>query len=129
MGYDARCCIFAEPEILMKAVSVSPPTEVVNEESAPRESFADFGLAAQVLAGAVAAGYKTPTPIQSAAIPVILAGKDMIGQARTGTGKTAAFGLPAMSMLKHNGTVEVLVITPTRELAGQVSDELFKLGG
>ncbi len=119
---------FAEPENLMKPVSVTPPTEVVNEESAPLESFCGVWVGAQVLAGAVAAGYKTATPIQSAAIPVILAGKDVIAQARTGTGKTAAFGLPAMSMLKHNNTVEVLVITPTRELAGQVSDELFKWG-
>ncbi len=57
MGYDGGYLIFAEPENLMKPVSVTPPTEVVNEESAPLESFAGFGLAAQVLAGAVAAGY------------------------------------------------------------------------
>ena len=76
----------------------------------------------------MAAGYKAPTPIQAAAIPVVLSGKDLIAQARTGTGKTAAFGLPAMSRLKFDGTVEILVLTPTRELAGQVSDELFRLG-
>ena len=90
--------------------------------------FESFGLSDLVLASVVAAGYKTPTPIQAAAIPVVLAGKDLIGQARTGTGKTAAFGLPAMSALKFTGAVEILVITPTRELAGQVSDELFRLG-
>src|SRR3954467_14247734 len=97
-------------------------------ETAPESAFAAFGLAEAVLAGVVAAGYKTPTPIQAAAIPVVLAGKDLIAQARTGTGKTAAFGLPAMSKLKFTGDPEILVITPTRELAVQVSDELFRLG-
>jgi len=90
--------------------------------------FDHFGLSPSVLAGVHAAGYTTPTPIQSAAIPVVLAGKDLIAQARTGTGKTAAFGLPAMSRLKFTGSVEVLVITPTRELCAQVSDELYRLG-
>jgi ATP-dependent RNA helicase DeaD len=90
--------------------------------------FDTFGLADQILASVIAAGYKTPTPIQSAAIPVILSGKDLIAQARTGTGKTAAFGLPAMSRLKFTGSPEILIITPTRELAVQVSDELFRLG-
>ena len=99
-----------------------------NQPSAAEATFAQFGLSETVLAGVVAAGYTTPTPIQTAAIPVVLQGKDLIAQARTGTGKTAAFGLPAMSMLKQTGGVEVLVITPTRELAGQVSDELFRLG-
>jgi ATP-dependent RNA helicase DeaD len=101
--------------------------EEVAEVSAP-SLFAAFGLSEAVLAGAVAAGYKQPTPIQSAAIPIVLAGKDLIAQARTGTGKTAAFGLPAMSRLRFTGTPEILVITPTRELAGQVSDELYRLG-
>jgi ATP-dependent RNA helicase DeaD len=90
--------------------------------------FEQFSLSEQVLAGVVAAGYKTATPIQQAAIPVVLSGKDLIAQARTGTGKTAAFGLPAMSRLAFSGTPEILVITPTRELAMQVSDELFRLG-
>jgi len=98
------------------------------QPSAAEATFEGFGLSESVLAGVVAAGYKTPTPIQSSAIPVVLAGKDLIAQARTGTGKTAAFGLPAMSLLKNTGGVEILVITPTRELAGQVSEELFRLG-
>src|ERR1035437_4289448 len=90
--------------------------------------FEGFGLEEAVLAGGTAAGYTTPTPIQAAAIPVVLSGRDLIAQARTGTGKTAAFGLPAMSRLKFSGTPEILVITPTRELAMQVSDDLFRLG-
>src|SRR4051812_36985457 len=84
------------------------------EEPAPVEaSFESFGLSEPILAGVIAAGYKTPTPIQAAAIPVVLSGKDLIAQARTGTGKTAAFGLPAMSRLKFDGSVEILVLTPT----------------
>src|SRR3954465_13010017 len=99
------------------------------EPPAPVEaSFDSFGLSEPILAAVVAAGYKMPTPIQAAAIPVVLAGKDLIAQARTGTGKTAAFGLPAMSRLKFTGKPEILVIAPTRELASQVSDELFRLG-
>lgn len=91
-------------------------------------TFQDFNLAPQILSGVEAAGFQVPSPIQAAAIPVVLSGRDLIGQAQTGTGKTAAFGLPAMSMLAHDGTVEVLVIAPTRELANQISDELFRLG-
>ncbi|MEO1937233.1 MAG: DEAD/DEAH box helicase, partial [Sulfurimonas sp.] len=74
------------------------------------------------------AGFTAPSPIQAQAIPVILAGKDIVGQAHTGTGKTAAFALPALNNMKLDGSVELLVITPTRELATQVSDEIFKYG-
>ncbi|RXI24611.1 DEAD/DEAH box helicase, partial [Aliarcobacter skirrowii] len=62
------------------------------------------------------------------AIPVVLNGKDIVGQAHTGTGKTAAFGLPIINMMKCNRNVEAVVIVPTRELAMQVSDELFRFG-
>jgi ATP-dependent RNA helicase DeaD len=107
-----------------------PPAEPQIDVPAAESTttFAELNLAPHVLEGALAAGYKIPTPIQAAAIPVVLTGRDLIAQARTGTGKTAAFGLPAMSLLKNTGSVEILVITPTRELCQQVSDELFKLG-
>jgi ATP-dependent RNA helicase DeaD len=95
---------------------------------ATETGFEGFALSPKILEGVVVAGYKVPTPIQRAAIPVVLSGKDLIAQARTGTGKTAAFGLAAMSKLTFSGTPEILVITPTRELAMQVSDELFRLG-
>ncbi|AXH11104.1 DEAD/DEAH box helicase [Halarcobacter bivalviorum] len=74
------------------------------------------------------AGFKEPSPIQRDAIPVVLNGKDIVGQAHTGTGKTAAFGLPIINMMKCNRNVEAVVIVPTRELAMQVSDELFRFG-
>ena len=92
-------------------------------------TFDQFALRTDILAGVKAAGFTVPSPIQLQAIPVILAGGDLIAQAQTGTGKTAAFGLPAMHRLdpKAKG-VQILVITPTRELAAQVGDELYKLG-
>lgn len=92
------------------------------------QTFAEFGLRPALLQGIEAAGFAMPSPIQQRAIPVIMQGRDVIAQAQTGTGKTAAFGLPAMHRLQKTGEVELLVIVPTRELASQVSDELYRLG-
>lgn len=104
-------------------------TDEAKQGDAPTEGeFQKFGLSEAVMRGVEAAGFTVPSPIQLQAIPVILEGKDLIGQAHTGTGKTAAFGLPALNRLKNNGSVEVLVITPTRELATQVSEEISRLG-
>ena len=102
-----------------------------NEEQTkekPTITFNDLGLNKDILHSIKAAGFTVPSPIQAQAIPVILSGRDMVGQAHTGTGKTAAFGLPSLNNMKKNNGVEILVITPTRELATQVSDELFKYG-
>jgi ATP-dependent RNA helicase RhlE len=83
--------------------------------------FKALNLSAPVLRGVQAAGYTDPTPIQLRAIPVVLSGRDLIGSAQTGTGKTAAFALPILSKLgAHGGRVRVLVLEPTRELAAQV---------
>src|SRR5213075_2428305 len=83
--------------------------------------FAKLGLSAPVLEGVKAMGYIEPTPIQLRAIPLILSGKDVIGSAQTGTGKTAAFALPILSCLaNHSAQSRVLVLEPTRELAAQV---------
>ncbi len=79
-----------------------------------------LGLSDEVLRGVQAAGYTEPTPIQSRGIPLILAGKDIIGAAQTGTGKTAAFALPILTLLKTHGKCRCLVLEPTRELAAQV---------
>ena len=97
-------------------------------EPAPGDGFKSFGLSDAVMRGVIEAGYQTPSPIQRDAIPVILKGRDVIGQAHTGTGKTAAFGLPSLSRITRGAGVGLLVITPTRELANQVSGELYKLG-
>jgi ATP-dependent RNA helicase RhlE len=89
-------------------------------------SFEELGLRAELLGAISARGYTTPTPIQAQAIPVILNGRDVLGGAQTGTGKTAAFALPILQMLsRQNGNFRkprALVLTPTRELAAQVSE-------
>jgi ATP-dependent RNA helicase DeaD len=91
-------------------------------------TFKDFNFKANLQKSIEDAGFKEPSPIQKDAIPVVLSGKDMVGQAQTGTGKTAAFGLPMINMMKGDSGVEAVVIVPTRELAMQVSDELFRFG-
>jgi ATP-dependent RNA helicase RhlE len=84
-------------------------------------SFNTFGLSPQIMEGVVAMGYVEPTPIQLRAIPLIMAGSDVIGSAQTGTGKTAAFALPILSQLgQHEPRTRALVLEPTRELAAQV---------
>jgi ATP-dependent RNA helicase RhlE len=83
-------------------------------------SFRDLDLSDDVVRGAQAMGFVDPTPIQLRAFPVVLAGKDLIGSAQTGTGKTAAFALPILTLLKNHGALRCLVLEPTRELAAQV---------
>ncbi len=90
--------------------------------------FKDFNFKDELMQAINKAGFTEPSPIQKDAIPIVLSGKDIVAQAQTGTGKTAAFGLPILQNLRRDGTVEALVIVPTRELAMQVSDELFKFG-
>ncbi|MGS0745192.1 DEAD/DEAH box helicase [Syntrophomonas erecta subsp. sporosyntropha] len=75
-----------------------------------------------------ARGFTNPTPIQVAAIPLVLEGHDVMGQARTGTGKTAAYGIPVLNSLREGGGIQALTICPTRELALQVHDEISFLG-
>ena len=90
--------------------------------------FTDFNLKSELNKAIETAGFVEPSPIQRDAIPEVLKGKDIVAQAQTGTGKTAAFGLPLLNMMKCDGSVELVVVVPTRELAIQVSDELFKFG-
>src|SRR5215468_5733345 len=83
--------------------------------------FSNFGLSQSMIEGVKAMGYTEPTPIQLRAIPLILEGRDVIGSAQTGTGKTAAFALPILSQLsQHQTQARVLVLEPTREVAAQV---------
>jgi ATP-dependent RNA helicase RhlE len=83
-------------------------------------SFQDFGLLDEVVHGVQSMGYVDPTPIQLRAFPIILSGRDMMGSAQTGTGKTAAFALPLLTQLKSRGALRALILEPTRELAAQV---------
>jgi len=82
--------------------------------------FNKFGLSEEVVRGVQAMGFVEPTPIQLRAFPIVLAGKDLIGTAQTGTGKTAAFALPILTLLGNHGKLRCLVLEPTRELAAQV---------
>jgi len=92
-------------------------------------AFAELGLTGDLLAGVAAMGYETPTPIQEAAIPRVLAGRDVVGSAQTGTGKTAAFVLPILQRMTGPTVADgrtahpsALVVTPTRELCGQIEE-------
>ena len=82
--------------------------------------FTDLGLDEAVMDGVRALGYDEPTPIQAQAIPHVLDGRDVLACAQTGTGKTAAFILPALTRIEPSGTPRILVVTPTRELANQI---------
>jgi len=83
-------------------------------------SFNHFGLSPEVVRGTQAMGFVEPTAIQLRAFPIVVAGKDLIGTAQTGTGKTAAFALPILTLLAKHGSLRCLVLEPTRELAAQV---------
>src|ERR687892_980926 len=95
-------------------------------------SFSHLGLSDKVLAAVSSAGYTTPTPIQEQAIPHVLRGRDVLGIAQTGTGKTAAFVLPMLTMLEQGRArarmPRTLILEPTRELAAQVQDHFIKYG-
>ncbi len=94
-----------------------------------QQTFAKMEISPSVLKGLHEAGYMHPTPIQEKTIPIILTGKDVLGQAKTGTGKTAAFGIPIlMQMDSKLHKLQALIIVPTRELALQVRDEIENIG-
>jgi hypothetical protein len=98
-------------------------------------TFKELGLAEPILKALETEGYSHPTPIQEQAIPILLEGKDLLGVAQTGTGKTAAFGIPILhhlyeriSLRQNKRKVKALVVTPTRELAIQIGERIVKIG-
>jgi ATP-dependent RNA helicase DeaD len=96
-------------------------------ESAVLPSFSELGLSEAVVAALTAVGYETPTPIQAQTIPALLGGADLLGQAQTGTGKTAAFALPILSKIDVElRATQALILAPTRELAIQVAEAFQK---
>ncbi len=98
--------------------------EEIQEVYAPTNGFRDFPLSIQLQTNILSKGYATPTPIQDQAITPIIAGRDVIGIANTGTGKTAAFLIPLVEKVFKNKSEKVFIITPTRELALQIYEEL-----
>jgi ATP-dependent RNA helicase DeaD len=130
--------------VALADLELQNPKQVVSEEQAELEfetidetraesfessAFEEFGLLPCVVAAIEASGYSVPTPIQTETIPHVLDGRDIIGRAETGSGKTAAFACPLLSMIDlSNKTPQVLVLTPTRELAIQVTSSFEKYG-
>jgi ATP-dependent RNA helicase DeaD len=105
--------------------TLAAAAEAAAEASQPAGGFSTFGLRPELLEGLEKIGFQEPSPIQKAAIPELLLGRDLVGQAQTGTGKTAAFGLPLLQRLDPDQrSPQVLVLTPTRELALQVSEAI-----
>ena len=117
----------SDNETADEAVQQEDNLESVAEEE-PVITFDSFGFCPEIMQALNEAGFREPTPIQVKAIPSVMEGRDVIGQALTGTGKTAAFGLPTMQKIMNEPGLNLLVLVPTRELAAQVSNELFKLG-
>ncbi|MDD2444034.1 MAG: DEAD/DEAH box helicase [Desulfotomaculaceae bacterium] len=92
-------------------------------------NFGELKISRQVYQALADMGFEEPTPIQQKAVPLLFEGKDVIGQAQTGTGKTAAFGVPIIEMVNARyGGVQALIVTPTRELAIQVAEEISRIG-
>src|SRR5687768_3662392 len=120
-----------------KVVAEIPAGDVVEQAADALPAFDDLGLIPELLQAVKDAGYTSPTPIQLQAIPHAMQGRDLIGLAQTGTGKTASFTLPILHRLLEEGQghvtagahrVRVLVLTPTRELCVQVDESFRKYG-
>jgi len=110
-------------DYINESLFINKATALKVEEYKPKHIFADFGLAEKLLANLAKKGFINPSPIQDQAIPIALEGKDVIGVANTGTGKTAAFLLPIINKLVANPNHKALILAPTRELAQQVEAE------
>jgi len=99
------------------------PRAAADTPVSPAQTFSELNLAPALLTALEEMGFQAPTPIQAAAIPPLLAGRDLLGQAQTGTGKTGAFALPLLSRLDdRERRPQLLILAPTRELALQVSE-------
>lgn len=117
----------------VRRVKTFNPTDLINTPRAISQTvdykitheFSDFKVDPRLIQNVLEKGYKTPTPIQDQAIPVVLEGRDLIGIANTGTGKTAAFLIPLINKVIKDRSQKVLIIAPTRELAAQIRDEFF----
>jgi ATP-dependent RNA helicase DeaD len=117
-----------QQEITVQAEDNAPEVVTSLVANPNQVLFADLNISDDLLQAVTEMGFVSPSPIQAEAIPPILAGRDVIGQAQTGTGKTAAFGIPALDLIDvQDRSVQALILCPTRELAVQVSEEIRKL--
>ena len=101
---------------------------VAYEKRKEMTKFSELGLSEEILRGVKDMGFEDVFPIQEAVIPVLLTGRDVVGQAHTGSGKTAAFGLPMIQEIRPDRSIQGLVMAPTRELAMQITEEIKKFG-
>lgn len=119
-----------------RIAKVFDPTNIINaqktedvvvapEQYVPQNKFSDFNIDSRLKSNVLDRNYESPTPIQDQSIPEILAGRDLIGIANTGTGKTAAFLIPLLDKVIKNRHNKVLIVAPTRELASQIRDEFY----
>lgn len=111
-----------ESKFVKKAMPIAE-----REQYVPKLKFSELDINPKLKQNITAKGYMVPTPVQDQAIPSILEGKDLLGIANTGTGKTAAFLIPLVEKVLKNRSQKVLIVTPTRELAEQINDELYLL--
>jgi len=117
------------PKLMNPMMFVRPAMPVIQEDVVITHSFEDYGLSEGIVKNIKAKGYVTPTPIQDMALEAALAGKDVLGLADTGTGKTAVFALSVIKNILENPNDTALVVAPTRELAVQIRDEIRSLSG
>ena len=120
-GSARKVAVFGD---VSKFINKAVPGEVVEYKSV--NSFQSFALGQKLELNIMSSGYKTPSPIQDQAIPHILVGRDLVGIANTGTGKTAAFVIPLLNKIIANRNEKVIIVAPTRELAIQINQELIK---
>ena len=109
-------------------MALNAMSEISVEELSNTSGFGELGLSDAIVKGVSQCGYKEPTQIQKQAIPIIMNGRDLLGASHTGSGKTAAFALPILSLLDRPGPLRCLVLEPTRELAQQVEKAFLKYG-
>ncbi|MDX9897824.1 MAG: DEAD/DEAH box helicase [Spirochaetia bacterium] len=122
-GSGARSKQYIHPSQFIKEATISEKVEYV-----PVHSFTDFAVHGRILDNINKKGFEKPTAIQDKTIPLVLAGKDVVGIANTGTGKTAAFGIPMLHDLITHMDHRAIIIAPTRELAQQIMEECFSFG-
>lgn len=120
-GGGARTIKSFDPTMVVN----SPQIETAVQEQTITHAFSDFQISDSLKRNVIEKGYKIPTPIQDQAIEPILEGRDLIGIANTGTGKTAAFLIPLLDKVLRNRSEKILIVAPTRELASQIRDEFF----
>jgi ATP-dependent RNA helicase RhlE len=144
-GFDVSCnhALIDEHPMSLVVNPVSPKTSQQTPDSLQKQSsspttvtFAQLGLSPKIVRALEAQGYTSPTPIQVEAIPAVIAGRDLLAAAQTGTGKTAGFTLPILELLSrvdfsrvnHKAKIRTLILTPTRELASQVEESVRTYG-